>query len=219
MPNFLSQFGFVKKSGDTMTGTLEIQGSLRLSDPGWPNCGGVFEPSGDADGYIFLRELSLQNRGQLIARETPLVLYQGVDPLSHTGNTDETPLIEVPVPMGFMGKNGMLFVSLTGRGNGVNDSKAVRIKFGDTTLMTITVPSGNDVYWSAELYINNNDSYSAQKSGGFYSIGSVSYDGISNIDSSIDTLYEQKVKIHVQLANAADSVHLDNRIFGYCYRK
>lgn len=127
---------------------------------------------------------------------------------SVTGTVDETALATFTVPGGSIGPNGVLeIVSLFTVTNSTN-AKTLRIKFGGTTLQTISISASGTIACQVVTLIRNRNSASSQV---YWPSISYSSSGTAAVlTAAIDTTADQSVVITGQLANTGELVRLES---------
>ena len=127
-----------------------------------------------------------------------------------TGNTNETTLFSVVIPANTLGPNGVLEItSLFTVPNGSGANKTVKVKFGGTAFFQYTVGTGIGSIQNKVMVRNRNSASSqvAAAAGQLYSFG---YPATGVLVSAIDTTIDQTLAVTGQLANAADSITLED---------
>ena len=122
-----------------------------------------------------------------------------------TNTVTETTLASVAIGAGTVGATGALHVIACGTLAGVNNTKTMRLKFGGTTIATITQAAGttSDWYFDAWMYntASNAQRWFVQRNG-----NDVLTDSFDYTTSAIDTASVQTLLLTGQLANVGDTI-------------
>lgn len=204
MPNSMMNFGFVKKSGDTMTGSLTIKGNLYLRDPLDNIRGGMLMPHPLADGIVLLRTLDDSDYGQLYGEWMPRMITQHCTVVSHTGDTDETTLYDLPIYGGMLYQNGVVHARYFIHATGVGGVKTYRLKLSGELIKALTIPAEANHYNCIDLSIQNDGAWDEQKC----SVGLLFSDNVGEVDisTSQNTATTRTLRLTGQLADAGDTV-------------
>ena len=123
---------------------------------------------------------------------------------SLTGSLIETTLKTFTVPANTIGATGGIRVLVAGTLTGVAGTKTMRLKFGGTTLATITQAAGttSDWYFDAWCYntATNAQRWFIQRNGNDVLTSSFDY-----ITSALDTTQNQILLVSGQLGNVGDN--------------
>jgi hypothetical protein len=172
-----------------------------LLDTG-PNQGGA-----NADGLVSIPLSYFQQ-----ALVNPITtLYRSGTRVSHTGNTNETILLTIPVAANSMGVNSQIALQLGVSGTVNSNNKTYKVYFGPTgsglggtlvaTSVMTTSPDGNGTW-----FIGNRGSLTSQVATGTLS---GAFTSSNSITSSVNTLNSCEINISGQLATSTDTIAID----------
>jgi len=133
--------------------------------------------------------------------------YKDTSGTTVTGTTDETTLDTITIPAGILGLDGGVRLTAALLVTGTNGSKTIRLKFGSTTLETMTIAAGFAAAARLDVLLFNDAAADSQV------VSTLLHRHSGNPDvrlttSSEDTSGARNLVITVQLANASDSVSL-----------
>lgn len=129
----------------------------------------------------------------------------------HSGDTLETTLETITVPAGVLGTDGEFTLELALGTLGTNGTKTARVKWGGTTIASVSIGTGvQNVF--LRIKISNDGSDSSQRSMGFWIVDSSGTMDVINTDTSVDTSSDADIVITGELANSSDSITLRTTI-------
>ena len=137
---------------------------------------------------------------------------------SRTGATTEATMKTLTVSGGQIGANGKLILMLMTKDSGTNGTKTYRIKFGGSTIVTLTDASTFEGSQTFELVIVNRNAQNSQIMRHFaeYNTSSAenqTVEGQTDTYNSfglytIDTSLNQTLEVTGQLANSLDTMNI-----------
>lgn len=138
--------------------------------------------------------------------------------ISHTGDTEMTPLKTINIPAGKIKANGSLRIELSGTSNGNNDGKSIFVGFNSGALIIdfIGLNAGaSEKCWQYSIIVHNCNDESKQSVywrgwGGTTGIVDLQCGGL--IEGTLDTSNPVDIDIMCHLDDAADSIELKNTI-------
>ncbi len=128
-----------------------------------------------------------------------------------TGTINETTMHTYTVLGNSLGPYSALRIRAMGYTNGTQGTKTVRIKFGGSTLHTVTMAAGDQEYWLIDLTIRR------RSTPGLQSITAISQHGTTLVATpppylAVDTTVNKDLLLTFQLGNAGDQIYLNEMI-------
>lgn len=164
-----------------------------------------------ARGVLGLGSMAIQNNGAVSitggsvqGTDVPYLVARNNTQVSHTGDTIETTLATVTLPPAVMGINGILRISSLWSYTNSGNNKTLRIKFDGNNVLAGTV-SATDSYADERLIANRNAANSQiarAVASGYGTGGTVT-------TMAVDTTLSKDITFTVQLANAGETVNLE----------
>lgn len=139
-----------------------------------------------------------------------VLLSRGVDSAGSrtvTGTTTETSVFQYTVPGNVMGPNGALRVSLRFAHTNNANIKTLRVKFGNSSPMTVSMTPAATASETAIVQIQNLGANNAQDLHGSVA-ASIGGTATADVTGTIDTTVAQLLEITIQLAVGTDSASL-----------
>jgi hypothetical protein len=199
---------FVKKSGDKMSGNLELDGArLILGNPTVTSRGCSLQGFNSTTGSLEIRDKSDSQEGHLIGSYFSQTKDQESNLTDLTGTTQQFDLRTVLFSGGTIGSDGQIRVTAAGRATGAGGTKNVQICLGSGIYVNNTVVSGT-VNWWAECIIHNYNAENVQHGSFKFWTGSA-WQFSTGIIKAINTASSQYVYCKGQLVNALDHLYLD----------
>lgn len=122
-----------------------------------------------------------------------------------TGSTTESNIFTLSITGGTIGATGGFHLIATGTLTGVAGTKTIRLKFGGTTMSTITQTAGTTSDWFFDAWCFNTATgtqrWFVQRNGNDLLTSTFDY-----TTSAIDTTASQNLLITGQLGNAGDTI-------------
>lgn len=199
---YIGNLGASSESGIVRIGTTGTHGSMFLA-------GNV-----TASGAVTATGSAFEVSGRVNTRDANDFTTR----VSHTGTTVETTLRTITIPADRLGTNGCFEVSIAGEiaNGGTPGQKDIRLKFGGTTIGTITRTGSNAQDWQATFEVCNRASTSSQTYWTTFTISdSATMNASVVVSLAIDTTVNQNLIVTGQLANSGDTIHLDSMTLYY----
>ena len=224
---------YVKKSGDVMTGDLDMgpnllkfkdgsqSGAIRTAD-GYANRLSVrkYDDSdkasllvyeGNFEGDINMSGLKTVDGVDisLLAFKTFHLMDQIEADVSHTGDTAETEMGWVNIPAGYLGGGGSIIFRVDGYCTGNNGNKNIRLKFHSDLIYDFLVSaSASTVYWSIIAFGMNDNIVDLQHWNIRGFVGDSEQLNKTGIVTNQDTSVGKMCYVYGQLVNADDVIHV-----------
>lgn len=132
-------------------------------------------------------------------------LYRDNSDTSMSGTTGEVTLKSVSIAANTIGGTGGLRIMVCGSLSGTAGTKTIRLKFGSTTLATITQAAGTVTDWYFDVWCFNSSSgtqrWFIQRNGNDVLTSSFNYS-----TSTEDTTANKTLSVTGQLSNAGDTI-------------
>lgn len=147
----------------------------------------------------------------LASGQQTLILSQLATGWSHTGNTNETTLVTVPIPAGIMGLNGVIQLTTVWSATNNANAKTIRARLGGIGGTAFLGASIASVASARDIRtIWNKGAANSQVS---YAATSISQSTTgATTTGAIDTSAAQDLVITVQLGTGSDTVTLESYI-------
>lgn len=123
--------------------------------------------------------------------------------------TTEVTLATISVPANVMGLNGGLRVIVHYQISGTANTKFLRVKWGASTIFTVSYAAGDQISGISEFVIMNRNATNAQEIQGYYTSPTNVLTGLGVQTRATDTTAVTSVVITGQTTNAADEVQVD----------
>lgn len=137
-----------------------------------------------------------------------LTMYSQRGSSALTGTVSETTLRSTTIKANSLGVSGGVKIIAAGTTAGTAGTKTIRLKWGGTTLATITVIAANTDNWRFEAEIYNVDANGATQNHSIVAYKAAAVDSHTISTSAVATTSDAVVLISGQLANTADTITL-----------
>ena len=132
---------------------------------------------------------------------------------SHTGDTSETALVNVKIPGGYLGANGMVRITTLWTGTSSANNKSMKVRHaassgvtGNTYTSVSTTTSATSKY---QTEFHNRNSVSSQVGGLSAGTGGWGTTSLGLISGTVDTSADSYINITGQLANGGETLTLE----------
>lgn len=157
-------------------------------------------------------------RAQCAVLGTWHVLAASAVALPVTGGTSKTALATISVPAGAMGANGRLRVTTHFSLTASTNTKTLSYEFGGTVFYSRAEASATVATYRDQREIANRNSASSQVAWRSTSIGGFGGGTAATTTGAINTASAQQLIIYGQLANAGETIALENYIVELLYQ-
>lgn len=131
--------------------------------------------------------------------------------VDNTGNVAENTVKTTTITGSFFGTTGGVRILAYGRVSGLNNTKTIRLKFGGTTISTVTEAAGEQDDWSIDAVVMNKQVTGTQ------SVRVLAFQGTTieqhaYAEPAINTVGNVAIDLTAQVANAGDNIITDGFI-------